>query len=252
MTETSDERPPVSTLTEAAGGGDGPSLFDGEKLHLESGGARPDTVGKLWLGATRARAVETFVARPVVFGSVVTFGSCAFVLIFLGDKVDRLGTSLRMPILATVGGGVMFIVGMPYWVLLGLTLRVSRLRQLCERPEAWYFWSSAVMGFVIFCWRESGKESQRAVGAILNSTAYVVFNCLLPMADALPRKLARLFGRFACPLCALLGLVWCTTAKVAEHPWTREGNVWEWLVTSDADGRAHEARLSPQLCPCCI
>ena len=69
-----------------------------------------------------------------------------------------------------------------------------------------------------------------------------VFFSFLPIADALPLKLARFFGHICCPLAALFHLYSYMSAKIDENPWTRKGKVWEWLV-NDTDGRAHEACL---------
>ena len=219
-----DERQQGSIVLETASGGDGPS----------------DSVGMPLLGRTRARVIEAFVVRPVVFGSAMAFGFGAYVLSILGH-------GLTMPTLWTVGSGIFWVVIVPYFLLVWLTLRVSTLSQLCVRPGAWYFWGALVMGNGIAVFRESGNGPESAANTTLLSTAAVVLGSLLPMVDAMPRKFARVFGRFLCPAYALISLQLYTRAKLAEQPWTRQGSVWEWLV-NDANGRTHEARL-PRLRP---
>ena len=230
-----DERQRGSIHLETASGGDGPHVAaPGEQVERHS-------VGTPLLGRTRARAIEEFVARPVVFGSLLTLVSCA--------TVGHAGATivLDMPVIATVCLAIAFVVVVPYSLLVWLTLRVSMLRQLCVRPAAWYFWGAVGMRTVIAVLSRSANGPHRAANTILVNTAPAVLFTLLPMTDAAPPKLARISGRFACPVAALLHLCLYANAKLAEHPWTRNGNVWEWLV-KDADRRTHEARL-PHLRP---
>ena len=139
------------------------------------------------------------------------------------------------------GGSIFMVSLLPSLILMVLTLRVSMLRQLCMRPAAWYFWSAVVVSRVIQVWRELGNGPQSTAGAILIGTTNAVMFGLLPMVDALAPKVSGGIGRFVCPPVALCMLINYISGKLAEQPWPRNGNVWEWLV-KDADGHTHEAR----------
>ena len=141
-----DERRQRSSVFETASGGDGPSvLANGDcccwSLHLANGEdiRSGDTAGMPLLGRTRARAIEAFVARPVVYASLLAISSSAYLPVVLGDVL------IDMPILVTVGAGIGFVVLVPYGLLMSLMLQVSKLSQLCVRPGAWYFWGASVM-----------------------------------------------------------------------------------------------------------
>ena len=87
-----------------------------------------------------------------------------------------------------------------------LCMRVSVLQKLLIRPIAWYFVTARVLKVCLDVFHQQDLEVWQRIGNFSVSFAEFTFMILLPLADALPHRLAIFFGRAACPVVALFGL----------------------------------------------
>lgn len=222
---------------EAAVLSEGETPRDAELDRLAARAELVDTLGSRLLGVERGTAIEAFLLRHR--RALLAANVAPLPVMVFGGAIH--------PTVGVIGSWSFLLFGGPTCALVWLSLRARPLALLIKRPAAW-----ALVGATL-CKTAIHIAAYPTVRAVCIELLLAPYCCVLPMVDAMPHELVRVFARYACAAGALLfAYIYCDWKFLNPEAFATKGpgRLWAWRV-ADRGGREHEILSSGSLILTC-